>query len=138
MQAEALDQPFFGAEETPFSIVVSSYTRAQAIADGVLIDVSEIAKKYGFIRHAVITDTLWKSIVAHGDESEMMGRLRALIRTCYIETSKAVRSGHVANRVYFDYDNVVDGVKYHHKIIIHIGPGDDPEPVITIMMPCDD
>jgi hypothetical protein len=37
--------------------VISSYSRAQAIADGVLIDVSKMAKEAGFKWATVVTDT---------------------------------------------------------------------------------
>jgi hypothetical protein len=46
------EDPFFGP-------VIYAYTRAQAIADGVLVDVSETAKQAGFKLPVAITDALY-------------------------------------------------------------------------------
>ena len=43
--------------------VIYSYTRAQAIEDGVLIDVTADAKATGFKVHTVITDNLYRQYV---------------------------------------------------------------------------
>ena len=43
--------------------VVSCYTRANAIADGVLIDVTERACQVGFKLPTVVTATVWSSII---------------------------------------------------------------------------
>lgn len=43
--------------------VVYSYSRAQAIADGVLVDVTEQAKAVGFKLHTVVTDHLFHGCV---------------------------------------------------------------------------
>ena len=42
-----------------FGEIICSYTRAQAIKDGVLIDVSEAAKEAGFKIPVAMTDTVW-------------------------------------------------------------------------------
>ena len=39
--------------------VVYAYSREQAIADGVLVDVTETAKAIGFKLHTVVTDHLF-------------------------------------------------------------------------------
>ena len=45
-------------------VVIFSYTRAQAIADGVLIDVSEQAKQAGFCFPVAVTAGVWAECVA--------------------------------------------------------------------------
>lgn len=42
--------------------VIFSYSRAQAIADGVLVDVTETAKEAGFRDHTVITQALYERL----------------------------------------------------------------------------
>ena len=51
-----------------FGDVIYSYTRAQAIADGVLVDVTKTAKEAGFIWPVAITRSVWENCVALSDE----------------------------------------------------------------------
>ena len=46
------------------SDLIHSYTRAQAIEDGVLVDVSDVAKEAGFKIHTVVTDNLFHTYIA--------------------------------------------------------------------------
>jgi hypothetical protein len=50
----ALPEP----EDSLFGPVIYSYTRAQALADGVLVDVTETAKEVGFKLQVAITEAL--------------------------------------------------------------------------------
>ena len=45
-------------------VVIFSYTRAQAIADGVLIDATELAKQAGFRYPVAVTAGVWAECVA--------------------------------------------------------------------------
>ena len=53
--------------ESFFGDVISTYTRAQAIEDGVLIDAGNIAQEAGFQWPVAVTSAVW-------------GRLRGLVR----------------------------------------------------------
>ena len=53
--------------ESFFGDVISTYTRAQAIEDGVLVDVSSTAKEVGFKWPAAITAGAWADCVAWSD-----------------------------------------------------------------------
>ena len=60
--------------------VIYSYSRAQAIADGVLVDVSEQAKEIGFRIPTVVTATLYQGYVEppaglEGEGQSVTGRL---------------------------------------------------------------
>src|SRR3954447_15830505 len=44
--------------------IISSYTRAQAIADGVLVDVTETAKEAGFRIPVALTHAAWAEYVS--------------------------------------------------------------------------
>ena len=60
--------------------VVYAYSREQAIADGVLVDVTEAAKAIGFKLHTVVTDHLFHGYVEvpaglEGEGQSAAGRL---------------------------------------------------------------
>lgn len=106
--------------------IIFSYTRAQAIEDGVLVDVSEVAKKHGFKFPVAMTEGVWKKCIADAEKSVDKQLLLFLRKTFYaIKNSK-------------------DGgalLKYSYKTIqlkLHCGPGDNFEPVLTIMLPNED
>lgn len=48
--------------------MIYSYTRAQALADGVLVDVSDIAREAGFRVPVALTRTAWEDCVAWSAE----------------------------------------------------------------------
>lgn len=50
-------------EHSTDPFVIYEYTRKQAIEDGVLVDITEIAKNYGFVIPVAITATLFERYV---------------------------------------------------------------------------
>jgi|GEM_PF-2679796 len=54
--------------------VITMYTRAQAIADGVLHDVTDTAKKCGFRIPVAITDTIWSRWIAASPVQQEYGQ----------------------------------------------------------------
>ena len=48
--------------------VISQYTRAQAIEDGVLIDVSKMAKEAGFTIPVAVTAAVWNEHIVPTDK----------------------------------------------------------------------
>lgn len=127
-----------------FGEVISSYTRAQATEDGVLIDVTEAAHRVGFRVPVAITSAVWSDCVewAEIDNSPLFrqteaGRLAELL----IAACSAARQGRGA-RLPFKLVRVPRGGKSRcpglAALHIHIGPGDCGEPVITVMQPNED
>ena len=122
--------------------VIYSYTRAQALADGVLIDVTDHAKALGFRVPVAVTDHLYNGYVAAvppGLESEgqsTAGRLHDLLSLAMI----AARSSKGTDRVTFKVDFLMNPRRKETvEVIAHIGPGDDgASPVLTLMLPEDD
>ena len=121
--------------------VVFEYSRAQAIADGVLVDVTDVARGVGFKVHTVVTATLYHGYVvppAGLDGSfgqSAAGRLHDVLTLALF----AARASKGTDRVYFKVDFLMaPGKTETVDIIAHIGPGDTPAPVLTIMMPEDD
>ncbi|MYL84939.1 hypothetical protein GTA51_17645 [Desulfovibrio aerotolerans] len=121
--------------------VIYSYTRAQAIEDGVLIDITADAQAHGFKVHTVVTDNLYHQYVevptgldgSFGQSSA--GRLHDVLVLALF----AARSSKGTDRVYFKVSFLMGpGRSETVDIIAHIGPGDNAEPVLTLMLPEDD
>lgn len=123
-----------------FGNLIYSYTRAQAIADSVLIDVTDEAKAHGFKVPVAITDHLFNVYVdaPAGLETEgqsTAGRLHDLLTLAMI----AARTSKGIDRAYFKISFLMaPGRTETVQVIAHIGPGDHGEPVLTIMLPEDD
>ena len=119
--------------------VVYAYTRAQAIEDGVLIEVSEMAKEVGIKYPVALTRTLWDAYIIPDKESESSGQSEQgrLWDTLFMFMLKARRT----SGAYLLYDLMFlmkGAVLRKVKVKAVCGPGDNGEPVITIMMPNED
>ena len=139
MQTDPLDL------ESIFVEVIHRYTRTQALADGLLVDVTERAQEAGFRVPVAITAAAWSKAVAWSDADSVGqthqdegGRLWDVLWMGYVAARRA--SGdclvpfqlHVVPR---------DGSATHPQLMtLHmvIGPGDESEPVVTIMNPDED
>ena len=53
--------------ESYFGEVISTYTRAQALEDGVLVDAGPMAEEAGFIGPVALTSAVWEDCVAWTD-----------------------------------------------------------------------
>ena len=115
------------------------YTRKQAIEDGVLIDVTETSRDTGFRYPVVLTKVVWDNIITPDNESKSNGqskegRLWDLLWMCLLAARKSNGS-----EIHFRVMMVYEGNKkrlVRLKALCH--PGDDAEPVITIMLPEED
>ena len=129
--------------ESFFGDIISTYTRAQAIEDGVLIDVSAIAKESGFNEWSVsLTAGAWADCVAWSDTDsqtqvyqDQSGRLYDVI---FMAFQAICLSREVGDRLLFRLYRVPrDGRSTEAEITtlkLIVGPGDSGEPVITIML----
>lgn len=127
-------------QENPFenAEVIYSYSRAQAIEDGVLVDVSSVAKEAGIKFPVAMTMGSWVEFVkvprgCEGSQDEA-GRLWDVL---WMARSKmAVSRG---NRIEFKVKVMTAPGRSEIKVLTaHVGPGDQMEPVVTIMMPGED
>lgn len=132
--------------EDVFGPVVASYNRAQAIEDGVLIDVTAMAREAGFKWPVALTHTAWCDCVAwterdnrfqvHQDES---GRLWDVLFMAFYAIRTATAPG---DRLLFSLYRVPkDGHSTEAgevSLKLMVGPGDAGEPVVTIMLPSED
>jgi len=112
----------------PFGEMISSYSRAQAIEDGVLVDLTERSKKYGFKFPIVCTDTLAEGVMGNGTDEERNRRLEHFLFHVaeVMKANKNLRSDRLSG--------TAEGVNWW----IHCGPGDTPDPVLTIMLQGED
>lgn len=126
---------FFGADG-----LIHVYTRAQAIADGTLVDVSATAHEAGFMipvaltaaLHADVNDLSGKYVTAGQDAR---GRLWDLLYLARLNAAKPENAD--ASEFIFELCMPVgEGQKYSVKAAI--GPGDDGQPVLTLLPPTED
>lgn len=104
--------------------VISVYTRATAIEDGVLADVSKMAAEAGFVVPVAITAAVFAEI-ERGKGSEVAYFEGRLWDVLWLARLAARRGG---DRIAY---KVKIGRKVH-RLIAHSGPGDHGEHVVTI------
>lgn len=123
----------------PFEII-STYTRAQALEDGVLVEVTETAKEAGIIFPTAVTAAVWAQYVEvpegiEGQDKD--GRLWDVL--WMLRCAILGKNGRKSDRVDFELLVKNDvGEPRPVKLKSICGPGDDAEPVITIMLPGED
>jgi hypothetical protein len=134
-------EPFWG-------IAVYSYTRAQAIEDRVLIDVSDIAglaKDAGFRCPVAVTASVWADInnIPEGSGQDINGRLWDVLYMGNRAIFKAHDKGQTnTNMISYDIiltlpeDTIGEEPLYRLKIGIALGENGKPE--MTIMRPNED
>lgn len=138
MQAEQTLDGLFGAP-------IHTYSRAQALEDGALIDVSDVAREAKFRVSVAMTRAAWTDTVEWTDadskrqtEQDQSGRLWDVLWMAAL----TVRRGGMEPRRAFQLLRVPRGGRGVRPRLttlhIHIGPGDEGEPVITIMQPHED
>ena len=130
--------------EELFGPPISVYTRAQAIEDGQLVDVSEadVTRDAGFRYPIAVTRAIWAWV--HPEPmprcQDFSGRLWDLYTMFRHGMRRASGS---TDRIRFSVlFQGGPGLRGRQKRIVSMiavcGPGDDAEPVITIMLPGED
>lgn len=126
--------------------VIHAYTRAQAIADGELVELPEaVCREAGFRFPVAATRTVWESCI-HWPETETglqdeSGRLWDVLwmaRCAGLRVRDASRVEFQLHVVPRGGDASDDEMPPLVTLVLHIGPGDTPDPVITIMLPGED
>lgn len=122
--------------------VIFRYTRAQAIQDGVLIDVTESAREAGFRVSVVVTSAVWAECVAWSEKEELPQDESARLWDVLWMAAQAARGNRKSNadRLVYELFVVPLGGQQpkRRSLVLHIGPGDAGEPVMTIMLPGED
>ncbi len=120
-----------------FGEPISIYTRAQAIEDGVLVDVSAAAREAGFKFPVAVTRAVWDAYVVPDSRAryyqDEMGRLWDILNVL----RWYVRRG--GSEIHFPVTMIMKKAQRRNIVFKALcGPGDSAEPVITIMMPDED
>jgi hypothetical protein len=130
--------PFFTAAD-----IIYTYSREQALEDGLLVDVSDTAREAGFTVPVAITRAAWADCVEWNKETDSRkdtiqdeaGRLWDVV---YMARLAARGRGENPRRLFDLYRVPVVGRGVRPRrvtLALHIGPGDCGEPVVTIMLP---
>ena len=123
---------------------IHTYTRKQAIEDGALIDISNVAKGRGFRHPVAITSSIWHEYIVPCETlkyigQSIQGRLWDMLSFLYEKIAESPANDFLLFDTFFA---MADGWHdYIHKCIrlkAVAGAGDDGEPVITIMFPSED
>ena len=102
--------------------IIHRYTRAQAIADGTLVDVTEAAKVAGFRYPVAITPA-----AIHAAQEKGLPDRDGAIEGILLGLMTATRSmPEDADRVAFTVNDA--------ELYAVCGPGDDAEPTVTVMV----
>ncbi len=119
-----------------FGEPISIYTRAQALEDGVLVDVTSWAS--GSFRHPVaLTAALWaivSDLPAGQDQAVLGDRVKELLRASVQVAQECSRP---TSQFTFPFLIGTGGGLRTLELLAHSGPGDQGEPVITIGFPSD-
>ena len=125
--------------ESTFGPLISAYSRADALSDGQLIDISTLAREAGFRWPVAVTAALWHGYIepsAHLGWQSWEGRAWDVLSALRLAIRRAGDTAELRFTVLFQMDDD----KPLERVILtsHCGPGDDMETVITIMLPGED
>jgi hypothetical protein len=124
--------------------IIFSYTRAQAIDDGVLIDITQMAREAGIRYPVTITERLYHEYIVPSLDLAKQGQSIEGRLWDTLMVFRHAASGTAGNLIHFDVlfqTSRTDSSKpvlatIHLKALCH--GGDQGEPVITIMLPEED
>jgi hypothetical protein len=113
--------------------LIDKYSRAQAIEDGQLVDVTGWAKRVGIKFPVAFSREVWFKIIEPDDAAKdagesQMGRLGKFLLKL---RSEMLGSG--GDRLEFQYTVNVEGEPKLFSLYATLLPGDDLEPVITVL-----
>jgi hypothetical protein len=142
--------------------VIYAYTRAEAIADGVLIDLeqdcfstlkgSSIAREAGLRYPVAMTSGAYAAAIAHEGEplpagQDLPGRVWDVLwlLRCAIQRNRAAGPMLLFSVSVTNWVRLRDGRRIGERtkqetidLKVMVGPGDDRDPVFTIMLPGED
>lgn len=122
--------------------IIYSYTRANALEDGVLVDLSPWAKEMGIKFPVAVTDTVYNNYLVPKEEvasvwgQDLEGRIWDLLTMFRWAIHNGKGTSHINFKAGFVMDKRGKQQEITFKALCH--GGDNLEPVITIMMPHED
>lgn len=125
-----------------FGPIIASYTRAQAIDDGVLVDVTASGREAGFSVPVALTRGAWDEAVAWDESNagyqDESGRLWDVLMMGRLAAARARTAQRITFTVLRVPNTPTDLEPTALELSLHIGPGDAGEPVITVLLPHED
>lgn len=118
------------------SDIVYKYTRKQAIEEGVLVDLTEIAKEAGIKFPLAVTSAVYGVLeVTSSQGQDFQGRAWDMLAIFRMHARRAV-----GDEIHFTPLFVMEGSEAARSVPMwaKCGPGDDGEAVITIMLEGED
>lgn len=119
--------------ENPFGEIIYSYSRAQAIADGVLVDLCHVDSIRQHWKHPfACTSAVWSIIeeALHQTGQDVCGICHDISTLAKL----AIQETREAQQIFF----TVVIARRTHSLKLHIGPGDTASPVLTLMLQYED
>lgn len=122
--------------------MLCTYSREQALEDGVLVDVSQLAREAGIIFPVAVTESVYENYVkvpegVNGqDETGRLWDILWMLRTTI--TRARPSTDRLEFQLYVRNNNDYTKEPPLVTLVSVCGPGDDIEPVLTIMMPDED
>ena len=122
--------------------IISTYTRAQAIEGGVLVDMTQgefgkLLREAGFPLHTAMTAGAFAAAIGHEPlpaGQDVKGRWWDVLMVLWATARAALRRNEHTDRVHFTV-GVWDGTRRNDvRLWALCGPGDTGEPVLTIML----
>jgi hypothetical protein len=123
-------------DDASYPEVISTYSRAEAINDGVLVDVTQPARETGFRHPLAVTRAVWERCVAMSPAAERAGcdergRLHDLLWVLFC----TIRRSQGGPELAFDLLCVANSLRpLRVPLRAVVGPGDQGEPVITVLL----
>jgi len=119
---------------------ISIYTRGDALKDGFLIDISPVAKEEGFLVPAAVTCEAYREIRPHEEPGpsgqDLRDRLHDMFWRLRLHATQKRFSD--TDRLSFSFLIAENCVSRTVKLVSVVHPGDQGEPVMTIMLPHED
>jgi Family of unknown function (DUF6573) len=120
--------------------VIDVYSRADALEDGTLVDVSAVAREAGIKFPVAVTRTVWEAYIEPSEHDrqrwaqDTQGRLWDTVWML----RDAIRRSRDSSIISYTLRYRLNGRLRVVALKAVCGPGDDGEPVITVMMPEED
>ena len=119
--------------------LISCYTRSDAIADGLLVDVTEAAREAGFLLPVALTRAAWDLCVALSPAAERAGndeRGRLWDVLWMLRWAIGRSRGCDGSEIRFEVLCITDRLRPSRVTLRSVvGPGDDRKPAVTVMLP---